>query len=211
MKHLAIIVFFVWGLSNYSLAQIDSTSTIDLSLDEFMLDEPESVVLLPEKMIFTQRILWGNSGLLRNFSYFELTPEKRQRELGIRRNMLGVHQILGFATLGGMIAQGFVGAQLYKNGDLKGLHEGLGVGVNFGYFTTASLALFAPPKMLSDGKGYSSIKLHKVLGIVHFTSMIATNLLAGPAANNVKFKPYHRAAAFTAFGSFAVSMIVIKF
>ena len=208
-KHLFILSLFIGSFGIQSKAQ---ESTAEISLEGFLEEVTDtSPILLPERMIPTQSILWGKRGIMRNFSYFELTPEKRQRELELRRKMLGLHQILGFATLGGMIAQGFVGAKLYTDPSIKGIHEGLGAGVNIAYFTTAGLSLFAPPKMIRDGKGYSSIKLHKVLGVIHLTSMIATNFLAGPAAENPIYKPYHRAAAFTAFGTFALSMIVIKF
>ena len=153
---------------------------------------------------------------MRNFNAFELTPEKRQNELKVRRTMLVAHQIMGMATLGGMIAQGIVGAKLYNAGpsnyrSLKNTHEALAAGVNFGYFSTAALSLFAPPKMLNERKGYSSIKLHRGLAIIHMSAMIATNILAGQLESNPNLKPYHRAAAFTAFGAFAASMIVIKF
>jgi hypothetical protein len=199
-------------------AQIDSTKTNDL-LNEISLANKDSVALLPHRFPFTQRLLWGEKGLMRNFSEFELTPENRQNELKIRRTMLVAHQALGFLTLGGMIAQGFVGAKLYDeilhNGtgirSLRHTHSALGAGVNFGYFTTASLALFAPPKMLDERKGYSSIKLHKALAIIHFTSMVATNILASQLEGHPNLIPYHRAAAYTAFAAFAASMIVIKF
>lgn len=162
--------------------------------------------------MITQRILWGEKGLMRKFDRFELTPEKRQQELKLRRTALAAHQVLGFATLGGMIAQGIVGSKLYK-GDyqIKDTHEALGAAVNFTYFTTASLSLFAPPKALDERTGYSSIKVHKWLAVVHMSAMIATNLLAERAEDIPRLKSYHRAAAYTAFGAFAASMIVIKF
>ena len=192
-------------------AQNDSVDSFDL-LDDIASSEDTSVQLLPEKFIITQKILWGEKGLMRNFNYFELTPENRQRELKIRRFMLVSHQIVGFATLGGMVAQGIVGTKLYNgNIDLKETHEALAAGVNFGYFTTAGLSLFAPPKMINERKGYSSIKVHKALAIIHLSSMIATNILAGQLESNPDLIPYHRAAAFTAFGSFTAAMIVIKF
>ena len=126
--------------------------------------------------------------------------------------MLVAHQIGGFTTLGLMVAQGFVGSSLYNgNTDKKDLHEALAAGINIGYFTTASLSLFAPPKMLDERKGYSSIKLHKALAIVHLSGMIATDILAAQLESNRNLKPYHRAAAFATFGAFAASMIVIKF
>lgn len=209
MKSTWIILFFVIFAVVNTQAQTDSTETIDL-LSE--IDDTESVQLLPDHILFSQAILWGEHGLMRNFDSFELTPDNREKELKIRRIMLTTHQILGFATLGGMIAQGIVGARLY-NGEtnLKSAHEMLAGAVNIGYFTTAGLALFAPPKLLDDRSGYSSIKLHKALAIIHFTSMVATNVLAGFLESNPELKPYHRAAAYTAFGYFAAAMIVIKF
>ena len=210
MKKLAPTIVLILIACSSLIAQTDSSSTT-INLDEFMAETEDTVKLLPDRILFTQALFWGNKGLMRNFSYFELTPEKRQRELKLRRNMLGIHQILGFATLGGMIAQGFVGAKLYKDPKYKDTHEMLAAGVNISYFTTASLALFAPPKMLKDSKGLSSIKLHKYLGVIHLSSMIATNILAGPASSDAKYKPYHRAFAYTAFGAFAASMIVITF
>lgn len=193
-----------------SFAQTDSTQ--NNLLNDLALADTAKVDLLPNKMIITQRVLWGQKGLMRSFTAFELSPEKRQKELKLRRNMLGLHQVLGFATLGGMVAQGIVGGKLYNGRyDLKDTHEALGAAVNIGYFTTASLSLFAPPKTIDERKGYSSIKLHKWLAVVHMTAMIATNVLAEGVDDNPRTKAWHRAAAFTAFGAFAASMIVIKF
>jgi len=198
-------------LSTASLAQNDSIPAIDL-LSEITTAETQSQPLLPEHFPITQKLLWGQKGLMRSFDAFKLTPENREKELKVRRFMLVSHQVMGFATLGGMVAQGIVGAKLYNGrDDLKGTHESLAGLVNFGYFTTASLSLFAPPKMLDERKGFSSIKLHKALAIVHLSSMIATNILAASLESHPDLKPYHRAAAYTAFGSFAASMIVIKF
>ncbi len=195
-------------------AQVDTTDTSVTSdlLEELSATEDDSISLLPDKILFTQRVFWGKKGLMRNFNYFELTSEKRQRELKLRRGMLVAHQIMGFVTLGTMIAQGIVGSRLY-NGDynLLATHQALAVGVNFTYFSTAGLSLFAPPKVLDERKGYSSIKLHKILAIVHLSGMIATNVLAGQLESHPELRPYHRAAAFTAFGTFAASVIVIKF
>lgn len=211
MKTLIFSAILIFIMSIELQAQIDSTKSVNL-LNEISLANKDSVVLLPKKFPFTQRLLWGNKGLMRNFNEFELTPAKRQNELKIRRTMLIAHQAMGFVTLGTMIAQGIVGQRLY-NGDrsLRDTHEGLAAAVNICYFSTASLALFAPPKMFDERKGYSSIKLHKALAIVHFSAMVATNILAGQLEGNPNLRSWHRAAAFTAFGAFAASMIVIKF
>ena len=204
---LGIVVFAV----NPIFSQEQQDNSLDL-LNEINAADTLNQKLLPDHFLFTQHFLWGEGGLMRKFDRFELTPDKRQQELSLRRNMLMVHQYLGFATLGGMIAQGIVGQKLYDGQkSLKSTHENLAAAVNVAYFSTASLALFAPPKMTEDVEGYSSIKVHKILAIVHFTSMIATNVLAGMLESDSSIKPYHRAAALTAFGSLAASMISIKF
>jgi len=211
MKKLLFTCSFLFFFLATSFAQTDSTQTINL-LQDLSLADSSQVQLLPNKMIPSQRLLWGPKGFMRSFNRFELTPEKRQNELKLRRTMLGVHQILGFATLGGMVAQGIIGGKLYNGRyDLKDTHKALGAAVNISYFTTASLSLFAPPKALDERKGYSSIKLHKWLAVVHMSAMIATNVLAGMTEDHPNLKAYHRAAAYTAFGAYAASTIAIKF
>ena len=64
-------------------------------------------------MIFTQRLLWGENGLFRKTQLSPLTLEQREKELKIRRKMLKTHQVIGFVTLAGMIAQGILGTKLY--------------------------------------------------------------------------------------------------
>lgn len=174
--------------------------------------EEESEPLLPTKYIFTQKLLWSEKGLMRNFDYFNLTEEGRDRELAIRNTMLTAHRYLGYATLAGMIAQGIVGQRL-STGEygLKDLHEGLAGAVNIGYFTTASLSLFAPPRMKDRSAGLSTVKVHKYLSIIHLSSMVATNVLSGMIEGNPSLIPYHKAAAFTAFGSYFASLVVIHF
>ena len=185
------------------------TDSLDLLLQ---LGSEEPVELIPKRMIFTQRMLWGEKGLMRTLKVAPLTDHGRETELKIRRGMLVTHQVLGFATLAGMVAQGIVGAKLY-NGDykIKELHEGLGAAVNITYFTTAGLSLFTPPPLIHrQVKGLNGIKMHKTLAVVHLSAMIATNLLAD-SAGDPKIKPIHRATAFTAFGSFFGAMLVMKF
>ena len=205
---IGIMILFV----SFSAKSQNDTIKSNNLLNEVMKIEKDSTQLLPDKFLFTQRILWGKKGLMRNFNCFELSTEERKRELKIRRIMLVSHQVFGFATLAGMVAQGIVGTKLY-NGDttLLNTHAAIAVGINVCYFTTAFLSLFSPPKMLNERAGFSSIKIHKAIAIVHFSSMIATNILAGLVGGNDKLRPYHRAAAFTAFGSFALSMVVLKF
>jgi hypothetical protein len=206
MKKYLIYLGITCSISLNVGAQTDS---LDLLLQ---LGSEEPVELIPKRMIFTQRMLWGEKGLMRTLKVAPLTDHGRETELKIRRGMLVTHQVLGFATLAGMVAQGIVGAKLYS-GDykIKELHEGLGTAVNITYFTTAGLSLFTPPPLISrQVKGLNGIKMHKTLAVVHLSAMIATNLLSD-SAGDPKIKPLHRAAAFTAFGSFFGAMLVMKF
>jgi hypothetical protein len=163
-------------------------------------------------MLFTQRVLWGTGGLLKNrYSGNDLVAN-RKMDLKIRRTMLQLHQIGGFVTIGGMLAQGIIGSQLYK-GDYKvrELHENMGMAVNLSYGFTALNGLFAPPSAFSRDKKITSIRLHKWLAVLHLSGMIATNILGSQIEDNVSLKPYHRAAAYVSFASLATALVVIKF
>ncbi|QMW01800.1 hypothetical protein [Spirosoma foliorum] len=179
-------------------------------------DSTESQPLLPHKMIFTQRAFWGPKGLLRTMKIAPLTPEGRAHELKIRRTMLVAHQIGGFVTLAGFVAQGLLGAKLYNAKgqdyiDTKKWHERSATLINVTYGTTLLLSLTAPPPVVGAKKGFTSIKLHKYLAIVHLTGMVATNVLAHMIDNNPDLKPIHRAAAYTTFGAYAASILSLTF
>jgi hypothetical protein len=212
MNKLIISLLAVFLIFSIQLKSQNDTIPQDDLLGSLTSDSSIQQKLLPDHMIITQRLLWGEKGLMRSFNAFELTPEKRAKELKLRRTMLVTHQILGVVTSLGMIGQGYVGSKLI-NGDqgIKDLHEGLAAGVNIGYFTTTSLALFSPPKMLNERKGYSSIKIHKYLAMIHFAGMIATNILADFTEGDIKMQKIHRAVAFTTFGAFLAAEVIIKF
>ncbi len=212
MKKITILLILLFSISYGLFAQVDSTQSALNLLDEISSKEANNISLLPSKMIFTQQIFWGNNGLMRKLNRFELTPEKRQKELKIRRVMLVAHQTMGFVTMGAMLSQIIIGAQLYNgHSNLKSTHEVLAGVTNVTYFTTVSLALFAPPKMIPDHKGYSSIKVHKILAIIHISGMIATDILGDLIESHPNLKPYHMAAAITTFAAFSAAMIIIKF
>ena len=199
IKFYSIVTLLVFSQGIYS--QVSS------SLFDEIENKPNEVKLLPESMIFTQRLLWGEKGLMRKTDLFSLSIESREREMKIRRGMLTAHQLIGYATLLGMIGQGITGVQLYNgNKRVEDLHESIGAFTTASYFTGAGLSLFAPPPLVSiKSKGLNSIKAHRWLATVHFSSMIATNLLS---ESN---KSYHRAASFTLFGSYALAILTFKF
>lgn len=194
----------------FSLATLQLFSQDDL-LNDLMKTQDTSTSLLPKKMLLTQRVFWGEKGLLRPIS--PLNATNREKELKLRRGMLVTHQILGFATLGGMIGQGIVGSQLYKQGNrnIRDLHEGLGAAVNITYSTTAFMSLFTPPPLINRDKKLSSIRIHKWLSLVHMSGMIATNILADKAGDSQRMKNLHRTAAYVTFASFGAAVIAIKF
>ena len=164
--------------------------------------------LIPKRMIFTQRVLWGNKGLLRKFGIFPLNVEQREKELKLRRSMLKIHQIIGYLTLAGMITQGFLGGKLYNNWErgLYNIHKTVGNLTSISYFTGAGLSLFAPPPLINKkSKGLSSIKAHKYLASVHFSAMLATNIF------KKRNQQIHKLSAYTAVGSFAAAVLVFKF
>jgi len=196
---LSCIVLFFFTQGMYG--QINS------SLFDQIETESSEVELLPPSMIFTQRLLWGEKGLMRKTNLFPLSIENREREMKIRRKMLLTHQVIGYATLAGMIAQGVLGVKLYNGQDqYEEAHEIIGNLTTASYFTGASLSLFTPPPLISiKDKGLTSIKAHKWLATVHFSAMIATNLFADSN------KQYHRAASYTLFGSYALAVLSFKF
>ncbi|MBC3785365.1 hypothetical protein FHK02_1821 [Spirosoma sp. LMG 31448] len=152
------------GLGTNSLQAQDSTAvrrdtTIspatvpDPSADDLLAGLTDSTdvgqPLLPRKMIVTQRAFWGPKGLLRVMNVAPLTAAGREKELKIRRTMLVTHQIGGFVTLAGFVAQGLLGAKLYNAKgqeyvDTKKWHERSATLINVSYGTTLLLSLTAP-------------------------------------------------------------------
>ena len=197
------IIFFTFFIFQLVAAQDRDTLFERLFEEEMRMDEQ----LLPQKMIFTQSLLWGKSGLFRKTGISKLSIKQREKELKVRNVMLKSHQILGYLTLGGMVAQGIMGGKLY-NGEyeLYETHKKLGRWVTASYFTGAGLSLFAPPPLIRNRvKGLNSIKAHKLLAYVHFSGMIATN------AWSKEDRDWHKYAAYTTFVSYATAVLVFKF
>lgn len=197
------IIFFTFFIFQLAAAQDRDSLFESLFEEEMRMDEQ----LLPQKMIFTQSLLWGKSGLFRKTGISKLSFKQREKELKVRNVMLKSHQILGYLTLGGMVAQGIMGGKLY-NGEyeLYETHKKLGRWVTASYFTGAGLSLFAPPPLIRNRvKGLNSIKAHKFLAYVHFSGMIATN------AWSKEDRDWHKYAAYTTFVSYATAVLVFKF
>ena len=171
----------------------------------------DSIKLLPEKYLFTQRILWGERGLMRYFNAFKLSPTSRDLEMNIRSVMITSHQYLAFASLIGMVGTGITGQNLYNgNRKIKDLHEGLSTFTNITYFTSLGTILFAPPPRKNRAKGFTKFRIHRAFSIVHVASMLAVNILSDMVGDNYKLKPYHRAAGIVAFSSLFIATVTIK-
>ena len=173
----------------------------------------EKPSLLPEKMLVTQRVLWGEKGLFRKTGIAKLSIENREKELIVREKMLKAHQIIGYITFAGMIYQGILGGKLY-NGDYSvyETHKTLGKVVSASYFTGAGLSLFAPPPLVNRKKeGLNNIRLHKILANVHVPAMIVTNIYADKQYEKRSYKEIHKASAYTAVASYTLAMFTIIF
>ncbi|KRO89664.1 MAG: hypothetical protein ABR90_03245 [Cryomorphaceae bacterium BACL29 MAG-121220-bin8] len=196
-----IVILFILFCAN----EINSQEKEDLFT--LISKEDKQIELLPERIVFTQSLLWGKNGLLRKTGISPLNIENREKELKIRKTMLTVHQVIGYVTLASMVAQGIIGGKLYNGqDDLYKTHKTMGSIVNIGYFTGAGLSLFPPPPLINKKvRGLNSIKAHKMLATLHFTAMVATNYYKD------KNKDSHKAAAYTAFASYATAVLVIKF
>lgn len=197
------IIFLILFIFQAIVAQ-ERDALLEGLFEEEMTMEKQ---LLPQKMIFTQSLLWGKNGLFRTTGISKLSIEKREKELKVRNVMLKSHQIIGYLTLAGMVAQGIMGGRLY-NGDyeLYDAHKTLGQWVTASYFTGAGLSLFAPPPLVKKKmKGFNSIKAHKWLAYLHFSGMIATN------AWSKEDRVWHKYAAYTTFASYASAILVFKF
>ena len=203
--------FFISGV--VSLA-INSTIHAQDFAEEFeSLITTEKPTLLPEKMLISQRILWGENGLLRKTGIVKLSLENREKELVVREKMLKAHQIIGYITFAGMIYQGILGGKLY-NGDYSvyEAHKTLGKVVTVSYFTGAGLSLFTPPPLVNRKReGLSNIRLHKILANVHVPAMIVTNIYADKQYEKRSYKEIHKASAYTAVASYTLAMFTIIF
>ena len=197
-----LFFLFLLIITNHSLqAQEDLFAELEI-------EAPQEELLLPSRMVFTQKFLWGEKGLFRKAGISPLNIEQREKELKVRRSMLKVHQIIGYLTLAGMLTQGFLGGKLYNNWE-RGLyrtHKTVGNLTTLSYFTGAGLSLFSPPPLTNKKyKGLNSIKAHKYLASIHFSAMVATGIFKN---RNIKI---HKYSAYTAVGSFAAAVLVFKF
>jgi len=214
MRQKLILIFLVLSTS-IAVAQTDSISEVmsSESTETMMQDSIANTTentqqFIPQKMMFTQRLLWGKNGLLRNS---KTNPEDEMyREMKIRNKMITAHKFLGYATLVGLAGTCITGILLENGKNVRGLHSGLAGITNVAYFSTAALAFFSPPRKRGLEKGWNKTKVHRILSFVHLTGMIATNILGGLSEHNHSMVKYHRIAAITTFSSYMAGTIVFK-
>jgi len=204
------LLFFVLVFTTNNLFSQESK---DFSEEFEKLLINEKPILLPEKMIFSQKIFWGENGIFRKTGISDLTLENREKELIVREKMLKAHQVIGYITFAGMIYQGILGGKLY-NGDytVYDTHKKLGKIVTASYFTGAALSLFSPPPLVNRKKeGLNNIRLHKILANIHVPAMIVTNIYADKQYEKKSYKAIHKVSAYTAFASYSLAMVTIIF
>jgi hypothetical protein len=170
--------------------------------------------LLPEKMSFAERGLWGESGLMRTLGVTsELTPQSRKNELTARRTMLGIHQIGGFVTLGLMMGAAYCGQKMI-DGDYTYLrtHKALVSATILSYSTTGLLSVLSPPPLIRRSE-MSTTTIHKLLAWVHFTGMVVTPILGKSISHstNTDIRRVHQISAYVTTAALASSLIVITF
>lgn len=139
------------------------------------------------------RLFWGDHGLVRVLG---LAPETRSGELRLRRSMLQWHQRMGLLTFGALTTQVVLGellaanpAKYYEN--LRPVHRTLGYATFGTYMTTASLSIFAPPARRYSS-GFSSIRLHRWLALIHFAGMAVQPWLGIRLSNATSAEAYDR-------------------
>lgn len=166
--------------------------------------------LLPSTLGPMERMLWSERGLVRRFA-MPLTEENREKEVHLRRSLLTAHQAGGFLTLGLMTATAITGQQILNGrDDLGGRKEVLVAGTILSYFTTALLAMAAPPPMIRRNQ-WNSISWHKALAVVHFTGMIATPILGESMEDDKDRQRLHQYAGYATLAAFTGAMVVVTF
>lgn len=176
--------------------------------------------LLPDKMSFLERGLWGENGLMRGIGLASpLTPEVRKHELEVRRTMLTAHQIGGFTTLGLMLATCYYGQRIIDDGvdgrrNFQSTKNSLVAATITSYSITALLSILSPPPLIRRDET-STTSIHKFLAWFHVAGMIVTPILGSLINTNRTFNidkaHFHQVAGYITTAIFATAMIVITF
>ncbi len=164
---------------------------------------------LPNNMPIIKHVFWSEKGLVRKF---DLAPKSRLKELELRRNMMQVHQKTALVNLGLMSYQYYLGRNMDEDYQHRSdLHRNLGY-ASFGlYMTSAGLSIFSPPALDYD-KGISSMNIHRVLSIIHFSGMMIQPWLGYQISNSSchgeHYMNLHENVANIVFVSYLLSFMV---
>jgi len=208
-RHISTLTLLVFALGALPAQAEDSPEAPTLAAPATDTPMVQADPLLPDRLSPGEKMFWGEHGLMRGS--YPLTEDGRERELGLRRTMLTMHELGGFITLASMVATAFAG-QMIINGDdsYKKYKIPLAYTTVGLYFTTATLALLTPPPVLRR-PGFNSIALHKTLAWVHFSGMIITPLLGRMIEEQDDRRLFHQTTGYVTTAAFAGAMISVTF
>jgi hypothetical protein len=224
MKHLLVLIV-VAGLGIQASDAQQSLPQFDLRFQSLDAPEPATVDsvpgmikprLLPDNISFLERNLWGENGIFRTTGLVPpLTREERKNELSLRRDMLTLHQIGGFATLGLMTTAAYFGQRVIDNGRSRSLrsdHQTFVTATIISYSATALLALLSPPPLIRRDE-FSTITVHKTLAWIHVSGMILTPILGSMIGRHTASHQahIHQIAGYITTATLAAAMISVTF
>ncbi len=200
-----------------SLISDDTAGGLSFSSADSLYSQPKQQ-LLPEKISFMEKSLWGEDGLVRKIGIEPpLTVPVREHEINIRRSMLIAHQIGGFTTLALMLAAAYYGQRtIDANGDrnLGSIHQAFVGATIASYTATGLLAVLSPPPIIRGHEG-GTTGIHKTLAWIHLIGMIVTPILANNIGKrkffNMDKAHIHQIAGYITTAVFTASMLVITF
>lgn len=195
----------------------DEHATLPVPAFVDTIPKPVMRRLMPDNLSFLERGLWGETGLLRGVGIASpLTPEVRKHELDVRRTMLTMHQIGGFATLGLMGATVYFGQRSLDHPDVRSYrnaHSNFVIASITTYSATALLSVLSPPPMIRRDES-STTTIHKTLAWVHAAGMILTPILGasiGRRMTNSQRARFHQISGYVTTATLAASMVVVTF
>ncbi len=204
---------FLMKITFFSFVQSQSIVTQESYDSRFTPRE----IGLPENMPYVKSLIWGEEGAFRKLN---IGPETRIEELQLRRKMLQAHQWLGIITLAGLAYQYDVGKKLYEGNDSNywdshyDKHKAMGYFTYVTYMSTASMSFFSPPARKYNNN-MSSIRFHRRMAAIHFTTMMAQPFLAKKAVENGKryneLMDAHLKAGTVAFFALSLDALGITF
>lgn len=188
----------------------DTTLNNTLSFEE---DDISNTQILPEKISFMEKFLWGKNGAFRKIGLAgNLNIENREKEIKLRRTLLTIHQTFGILTWFSMAATVAAG-QLWLDGKLHSpsLHRTLKYPTIIGYSLTGLLSVITPPP-IERRIEFSTISFHKTLAWLHFAGMVATPILGRlilSSSDYYKSARFHQIVAYSTFTVFSISLLSI--